>query len=359
MKRKLLVGLLLGIPLIFHAMVEVMIRPLAFSQLGVIFFSLAVILAFSKLPNTVRFFYIWCLVTVFTSTKQHYSTLAFMFVTLFILIYKLMLSMERKDLRYCFEIIAIVCSIQAFWVVAQFVNVDFLMNVGRKVHMTFGTVGNPNLTGAMFLFCLVPMYFYKKWSIILPTIGIYHSQASASIYALAGGLLFYLMFSNIKPKRLLVLFIIFLIVCGLSIRNPIEGTGNGRFPMWGRIIELVREDKTFIGQGLGTFQFEFHPKYRDSRPDREHIRWRKAHNTYLQVLREQGMIGAFLLCLIPFALFVNFLRKKKTETRIVWMSGVVIVCLNAMGNFPDRNFTLMLYLLFTFACYRRFCVDIS
>lgn len=353
MKKYFLGALLFLIPLIFHSQISILINPFVFSQIAVIALSFVFILTMTKMPFTIRLFYIWCLASVFTSRIPHFSAISFLVVTLFLLLYKSILNLNKQDLQYCFAVISAACAVQVFWIFAQILNHDFAMNCGRGINMTYGTMGNHNILSAFFLFSIVPMYFYRKWAIVLPIIGVFYSGASASIYALMGGIIFYFLFSKQNRVRpVLVALLITGTLLFMKVDNPFMRHGNGRFPVWRLIITKCLADRPAIGRGLGTFREEYWTKI-GATYDRKtkETYWPQAHNVYIQTMREQGIVGLVLLLCIPVALFVECLWRKRD---VVWMSGVVMACLNMIGNFPDRNFTLALLMVFVFACCQAF-----
>lgn len=285
-----------------------------------------------------------------------------------------MVSLNKEQLLSCFKVMAISCGIQICWMVTQIANVDFLMNARQAVNRTWGTSGHHLFLGAMLLFSLVPVYFYKK-KLVIPLIALIpFCKESSSLYAMIGGMLFYLAFSTIKIKWLLIIMFI-LITCVLFAyyETPFDGSGSHRFPMWKRVIEstLKCNKRVWIGQGIGTFKGE---NWLD---DAEKVHWSRAHNTYIQIFREQGAIGLILFLLIPLRCFVHFIgcrfsyikEKKKlsfnlsfepprTQQSLIWMSAIVMILLNAVGNFPDRNLTLSFYAMFIFACYYVFNIRV-
>jgi len=66
----------------------------------------------------------------------------------------------------------------------------------------------------------------------------------------------------------------------------------GRWAVWGRTVEIAR-DFPLLGTGVGTFQYVF-PRYRDAFTT---AFYDYAHNDYLQVLSETGLLGGALLAL--------------------------------------------------------------
>lgn len=57
--------------------------------------------------------------------------------------------------------------------------------------------------------------------------------------------------------------------------------------------------------------------------------WGQVHNDFMQVLVEQGMIGFLIVC---FGLY--FLMKRAAKTEPYMGAWVVLLCANALGNFP-------------------------
>ena len=379
----------------------------------------------------------------------------------------MMLKMKSGDLQFSNKIIVYAICVQVLWIFIQAMNRDFVMNLPRDTNFIFGTMGNKNLLGALFLFSVVPIYRYRKWAIFLPIIGILYCKASASMFALGGGFLFILLFINFKrhtrqvfsqhfTKALLILCIVMSgSLLWHYVDNPFVGFTQGRWPIWRKVTDLMFEERTltsvveakfrpsklilndmiktfeadlkkertfwfwkrkpenyalltsklkrakaslveinkvereakskaekvldvefvenirnpWLGYGLGTFKLEFPRRLtveeaggasmnkktgltmKTSQGKPIPIQWQRAHNTYLQVGRESGLIGMFLLLCVPGMMFAKFLRSKKTPTLIWTMGGVVMICLNAIGNFPDRNIALMFYMLFVFAMF--------
>ncbi len=478
-KKYAVAALLFILPLIFPGRMMFGMRPSVFSQWTVIVVSLSLFAFTLKIPLSIRLFYMWCIITTFTSRIPQISAIAFLFITLILLLFAMMLRMKREDLQFSNRIIVYAMCVQVLWIFIQAMNRDFVMNLPRDTNFIFGTMGNKNLLGALFLFSIVPIYRFRKWAIALPIIGILYCKASASIFALGGGFVFILLFMDFKrhigqafsqhfTKALLILCIF--MSCMLLwkyVDNPFVGFTEGRLPIWKKITDLMFEKRTaasviearfkptkailndmittfetdmnkkrkflfwewkpnnydlyvsklgkaktslaeinkieqeakgkaekvldaefienirnpWLGYGLGTFKLEF-PKrltvkeaggkaknrktnkyIKRSDGTYQPIQWRQAHSTYLQVGRESGLIGMFLLLCVPGMMFAKFLRSKKTPNLIWAMGGVVMICLNAIGNFPDRNIALMFYMLFVFVMFYKevyaetLCVD--
>jgi hypothetical protein len=131
-----------------------------------------------------------------------------------------------------------------------------------------------------------------------------------------------------------------------------------------KFLESIRNP--WLGQGVGTFRFEFPQKLsvaeaggesvdeegkvmKDGRGKPIPIQWRQAHNTWLQIGREMGLIGMFFALCIPGMAVARFIRSGRKEMAIVWTAAIIMVCLNGCGFFIDRIPVLMFMVLYTFA----------
>ena len=349
MQKKLIVGLLFLLPLLIEPRFDISIPVIPFVQLALFCVAIILILAIRiKVPLTIRLFYIWCIITTLTSVNPFLSLPPLYMTTIFLLLFRVMLSLKKSDLRTCFMVISWACYIQLFWVILQILRMDFFLNVhgyGRLV----GTMGNENPLAALFLLCVVPMYCYRKWSVIFPIIGMFLACSGASIYALLGGVFFYIIFS--KPThqiRKLSFVLLLVILCLIFVDQPITWQEGGRLELWSKIIEWRLDNRLLIGSGFSTFKVEF-PKIYPTIYG--HILFSRAHNTYLQAFAEQGLIGMISVILIPLAFFLDFLRRK-TKTSLIWMTAIVMASINMFGNFAFRNFGTAFYILFLFACYK-------
>jgi hypothetical protein len=456
-----------GLPLIFSRTMAVSIKPFLFSQIAIVLLSITIMVtAISKIPTPIRLFYMWCVITTFTSRMPQFSAISLMMITLVILLYRAMVNSKIETLRL-YELIVIAVCVQVFWVFAQTMNRDFIMQLPRERNFVFGTLGNKNILGGFFLFSIPFVYMFKRWAAILPIIGIMYCEASAAIFALAGGMLFYIFFINFRPPTSQK-FIKFVVICGLIgalfpawqyVDNPFKGLVYGRWPIWRKTMDLMfahkdaspifiqeprdqalkkmqgwqkeTQDKIddanktkpkgyvhyvegleeykesllkdirdianllsveeynkskraeiwditliekvrnpWLGYGLGTFRFEFasrctpeeaggrqvdkNGKFKtDIFGDYLPIIWLRAHNVFLQFGRESGLPGIFFLLLVPGMFFAKFVRAPKTEVIVIFATGVFMICLNALGSFPDRNYALMYYIMLTFAVFSK------
>ena len=144
--------------------------------------------------------------------------------------------------------------------------------------------------------------------------------------AYVGGLLFWLFFN----KRKLAITLIVTGLLGVTLFfwlgrvNP-ESYFNPRhrLKVWSKVIALTKEakvpvtvdgeqrwgyKKAFItGHGLGSFRQLF---WINAPEFRSHGHWAQAHNDYLQILFEHGIIGLGIILVLMWITFYKFIKKK-------------------------------------------------
>lgn len=142
---------------------------------------------------------------------------------------------------------------------------------------------------------------------VLGLAGLLLSQSRGGLLAAGAGILFVLI---VRRSRVLVVVVVLLVVvAGLAVGlvswigadaaamdsvpfaiSSTDPSGFVRLNAWGTTLRVFT-DYPVAGTGLGTFQWIF-PKYQRWGEWKE---WRQAHNDYVQLLAETGVIGAGLL----------------------------------------------------------------
>lgn len=91
----------------------------------------------------------------------------------------------------------------------------------------------------------------------------------------------------------------------------------GRISFWKVALKLFIS-KPLNGYGLGTYYTSYYSKY-------EYNGWysRFAHNTYLQILSEQGVIGLILFIFFLSTCFIIALRVIKKKYNNIWINGAM------------------------------------
>jgi O-antigen ligase len=111
------------------------------------------------------------------------------------------------------------------------------------------------------------------------------------------------------------------------VSGVINPSSTQRMEAWARTLSLVR-DYPITGTGLGTFEWSF-PFYQRKG---EWMYWSQAHNDYLQVLSEVGLVGAALLgwALIVFVRRILRPVLEQIATRPRWSSIAAAAAVFAM-----------------------------
>ena len=110
-----------------------------------------------------------------------------------------------------------------------------------------------------------------------------------------------------------------------------EDVSSGRFKIWQGAIGMIKE-RPLIGVGIGNFDAGFY-RYR---PEGFNARAVYAHNDYLHMAAEMGIIAPFIMLWIFIAAIRNGFRKKDTSP---YAFGCVIGILSlALHGMVDFNF---------------------
>lgn len=133
--------------------------------------------------------------------------------------------------------------------------------------------------GAAFLIIL----FWKKISI------------KSKSFIIASGLLVALIFSmpNLISQRY------------LSIFNFQEGSNKGRIEIWQKTLSII-ENNPFLGLGIGNYPLEIKPTANYREPY-------YAHNTYLDIAAETGMVNTLIWMGLLFFSWFNFVKRAKRD----------------------------------------------
>lgn len=183
----------------------------------------------------------------------------------------------------------------------------------RGLYRMAGSVGSPNYL-SLFIFPILFMAWeyrriFPKWAWVLPLICIFLTFSLSSylslIIAVVMGLAIAkpkLKYSHLKRFRWFSLLLIIplalvlldYVTTGLlapGINNRIHSlyTGSGRFHMWSYLLKFLYSENFLSGIGLNNLQLV----------TRYYFHIVNIHNTYLEVLVEQGILG--------FAAYVSFL----------------------------------------------------
>lgn len=265
----------------------------------------------------------------------------------YILVFVLMIYTEEETREKVGKVTLLIGTLIGFYGILQFLIIDSQRIVG--------TFPNPNPFGIylVMLFCISWSVGLRKKNklisisstILLVSLFLTGSRGSILCLILSSWILFLALdrkevVSSIKRSLLLILsslsitYIIMYIapfVQKLSLNSGIfkylirtESIGSstmGRLSFW-RVAYNLFISKPINGYGLGTFYTAYDSKY-------EYNGWvsRFAHNTYLQILSEQGIIGIFLFLLFLVTCFFIIFRLIRNKNNTIWIYGAIAAAL--------------------------------
>jgi len=131
----------------------------------------------------------------------------------------------------------------------------------------------------------------------------------------------------------------------LSTFDEKDPSINTRFLIWKNTLQMIK-DKPLLGSGIGTFKMnylDYQAEFFKDNPDsiKYYTFPREAHNEYLQIGAELGLLGLGLFIVIIFIFYstvLNFLKKEQnSKNRLVcWglMMGISCFLIHSLFTFP-------------------------
>jgi O-antigen ligase len=98
------------------------------------------------------------------------------------------------------------------------------------------------------------------------------------------------------------------------------------------------------GLGMGNFKYTFHLAHYD---DPTFMRFNQAHNDYLELLYDTGIVGFALFMTMIFVFFrdrlIKFWEFGVSNAERALISGVTVMCVTALGTFIWQIGTTVFY----------------
>jgi hypothetical protein len=212
----------------------------------------------------------------------------------------------KDDLKLILTTITWCGAVMAGFVMLQFLGLDQFFKSNGMPHQQWnlaGTLGHPNFSGSFIAMTIpISIIIKKHWHTLLMILSVFVVQSQVSIGAMVVSLLFLLCF---KGKKYIVLSgLIIILLSGLAIGinhiKPEYISDSGRFEHWKLIVQDVNTpiekitdgEKEVIGKfpitgrGMGSFYYTFCLIHGNN--------FRQAHNEYLELLYNVGIVGLFL-----------------------------------------------------------------
>lgn len=314
----------------------------------------------------------WCFFVSFISRYEFsYYFLFYMFLGTFAIILLSSVELKQEEIKNIskkvIKAVAIVGLVNLFYCVLQVLCLDQFFRVksanflyrlgdGSFTHRLVGFIGNPSLL-SIFLAFILPVYLYikERWAyftFILALFVIFLCESSTGYIVALSTILFYLFFNN---KKVFVTLIILLTIIGSiftglyfnKCKSKFDDllNGTGRTQVWLRGIDVWRgKNNNFTtsmgaitGHGLRSWEYEIGQKEQNV-----HNQWREAHNDYLQIAFETGIVGITLYLMFILYLFKIFLSDI-TKEKSTMMACLVGFAISGFTLFPLYSSCMILF----------------
>lgn len=274
--------------------------------------------------------------------KTTFQSLAF----LLMLIAVASIEFTKENVRNILTVMLWVGFIMSIYAIVQFLNIDQLAGkhpdvIGHEPMQwrVGGTMGQPTIV-APFIAMLIPiaLYLKRKVKAVVMGVTVCLSFSQVAIGAMVISLLFFI---ATKGKRCLVLASAVFIICSLvlgigyfkspKIRSFTSGTG--RYTHWKQIAkdvnnplnESIKNKYPWTGLAPGSFKYTYHLRHNNN--------WHQAHNDYLELAYNNGLIGLIFFLLAIFYMFKQNLSRNMSRLQRGLLSSFVCIGIAAGGTF--------------------------
>ena len=288
-------------------------------------------------------------------TKYNVNIIAFLnFVNIVLYsVFYYVLHNIKLDRKLIYKTFCFIAIFQTIYVFIQKANLDqFFYSISlwhtpakKAVSWCVGSWANESLVSWCIALCspffLAFKEFRYKLGYILGFVAVCFTQVTAGIVGYILGFLFWLFY---RYRKLAVLFIGIVLIIGIygvssgKLEYYLQDTH--RFQVWKKAIEIwkagsgnpeILDRKTMTGYGLGSFRILFWAKAPEFRDDGH---WAQAHNEYIQILFEQGVIGLGIILGLMWMTFYHFWKSK---VGLIPITSLLILSFISIVGFPMRT----------------------
>lgn len=250
------------------------------------------------------------------------------------------------DKRKLFNGVCIASALQIIAVFMQWLNLFPFWNGAWDEGRIWGLFGNSNWSGC-FIAMIIPFFFTLK-DRYLRALGITSGFVALLIldsqFALLSGIVGVLAYFYIKHRDFILkkglAYLILVLILGIipvAMAHP-PNIANERFDLWLRIWWVITGGGNtewgchFLqGYGLGS-GFQAFPVIAKGICHDPNLQWHQAHNEYLQVLFQYGIIGLLLIT----GLIISTVKKISIRN-VVLASSLIALLADSLGFFPMRT----------------------
>ena len=227
---------------------------------------------------------------------------------------------------------------------------SWLVNIGGTNYLrAFGTFPDPHMF-SFYLGLTLPLaiglyYACKKNSYLIFSMIILLADlltfSRGAYLGLVAGLIFMALYfminKKLSAKIILAGFMLAILASVLIIFSPIgqrlvssfnaeEGSNKGRFENWTQAIEIIKNNPQ--GIGIGNYSYEIEPSADYRKPI-------YAHNLYLDIAAETGIINSVILILILIFTTRSFVIKAKDN--IIYLGGAISLVIYSTHSIFDTS----------------------
>lgn len=325
------------------------------------FYSFSIILcSFLQNSRWLRCFVVWCVINwwlgYFWPVKS-YVVLTHIFSALVIYIgLKYLICKKFLHIDWILRLVCLTSLFQfGWWIMQRFFHYDPLfygitaagvLDVCHPVP-TASWSGNPSILGVFFACTAFLFLHYFKiknfpllfFLLVIPVLFI--KNATTMICFIIGGLFYLLNKYRLNLKTCLIGLILILSLSAFFVN--VKYPNFDRLPIWKQLITDGVKLHPFKGCGL-TFFSELYIIDKTGTP------WREAHNDYLQLILELGIIGFILFAGWIISRYVIFFRGKKTHLEICLTSCLTAYLTAGFSLFPMHRAQLSFYAIVFLVC---------
>ena len=186
-----------------------------------------------------------------------------------------------------------------------------------------GFMANKNTVSAVLAFCF-PAFLRPKWVFLIwiPLIGLYLSSSSGGTLAAGAGFIFYVLYRfDYGIRRVIYVSLAFVYLAVFALYFDVLRIPQARIDGWVEGYLLLKQN-WLIGSGIGHSKILMH--YLSQVPG-----FAQLHNDIFQLVCEMGVV------VIPVIVgYMSWLYRKMTIDKLIPATAIVVICTNALVNFP-------------------------
>lgn len=323
------------------------IREIGLYSFGII------ILGFLQKNRWLRYFIIWCVINWwlnFFIPRESYIGLTNIFSAL--ILYSGLKYLIGKDIIKANVLLKIICWTVIFqfaWLMMQTFNFDpiFYPVTAGGVEMKGAKMplvswsGNPSVLAIFFAMNAFLLLSYSHLWVFLVVIfsALFLLKSATMALGLFVGAIF-ICFCR-KGKKIIPLILLGALLCGsfLWIKKP----NLDRLPIWKQLVEKSVSGRPIVGCGINYFAHL-------NIIDKTQTIWKEAHNDYLQMYLELGIIGLLLFIGFIISKFRSFFRLRYSNLQLYLVAGLVVFLISGLSMFSMHLPQLSFYAIIQLAC---------